>query len=411
MKDESTYKKAIQEKVDQVHFDYDAAGWESLSKQLPGKPFPLYGKVGIGLVAATLITLGIYFGNSTNEQESSLTANTETPINITKEEKQPEQTAIVATSEGAEEKDEQKKITLSSERKKQPEREKAQKLTDKVLAKSITKSVEPEHNETTLTQKSTTSEASEASLIKLDKSVLCVGDILIIELDYPLSKQQQLTLDGQLIADNVPILVEKAGVFELGLYTNEQLVDNKTIEVNESPNASFTLSKGNERFAEINYHFYAEKSNLVEYEWTINGERKAQSSELTETFKREGLARVSLRVKDLNGCSAQEVKDVDIQESFNLLSYDAFTPDGDGLNDAFIPKAIEANDLKFEMNIFTPSGNPLYSTTDYYQPWNGRRNNTGEKMPPGVYLWKVTIYDDENQPHLFSGQIRIIQLR
>ncbi len=408
MKDESTYKKAIQEKVDQVHFEYDAAGWEALSKQLPSKPFPLYGKMAIGIAAASLIVLGVYFGYSTNEQESDSTADTEALINITKEVKQSGQSEIVATSESLEEKEVQKKIVLVSEKREQPEQEKTQKLTDKVTAESDTKSVEPGPIETTLTPKPTT---SEASLIKLDKNVFCVGDKLIIDLDHPLGKQQKIKLDGKIITNNSPISLETAGVFKLGLYTDNQLVDNKTIEVNEAPNASFTATKGDERFAEINYHFYAKKSNLVKYEWTINGERKANASELTETFKREGIAKVSLSVRDLNGCSAQVIKEVNIQESFNLLSYDAFTPDGDGLNDAFIPKAIEANDLKFEMNIFTPSGNPLYSTTDYYQPWNGRKNNTGEKMPPGVYLWKVTVYDNENKPHLFSGQIRIIQLR
>ena len=63
------------------------------------------------------------------------------------------------------------------------------------------------------------------------------------------------------------------------------------------------------------------------------------------------------------------------------------------------------------MTIYTASGVELYTTNDYYQPWNGRRNNSGEKMTPGVYLWKISVYDDEQQPHPFSGQIKIVNLR
>jgi gliding motility-associated-like protein len=407
MKNESTYKKAIQDKVDQVHFEYDAAGWESLRKKLPRKPFPFYGKMAIGLAAVSLLTLGVYFGISTKEQKINSNTQTEAPIGINKQNQESAETTVVAESENLEKKKEPSKKEVTRKITEQPEQKVTKELPEKLEARTTNQSKTPQRNKII----TTSPPAFEASFISVEKNVICEGDEIVFDLDQTLSEKQHLTLGEQIIFENTPVFIDHAGIYELSLFTNDELTDKKIIKVNNAPSANFTIEKGEEKFAKINYIFRAEDNDLMTYEWTINGERKATSSEVIESFKRSGLVTVELTVKDLNGCSASEIKEINIKETFDLLSYDAFTPDGDGLNDAFIPKAIEANDLKFEMSIFTPSGSPLYTTTDYYQPWNGRRNNTGEKMPPGLYLWKVTAYDEDNQPHSFSGQIRIVQLR
>jgi CHU domain-containing protein len=63
------------------------------------------------------------------------------------------------------------------------------------------------------------------------------------------------------------------------------------------------------------------------------------------------------------------------------------------------------------MMIYSLSGQFLYSTTDFSKPWNGRRNNDGELMPVGTYLWKVNLYDDNNEIHPHNGQIKIVNFK
>ena len=65
----------------------------------------------------------------------------------------------------------------------------------------------------------------------------------------------------------------------------------------------------------------------------------------------------------------------------------AFTPNGDNLNEQFFisnPYAIE--DLTI-FEIFDSWGGKIFSTTDKFAHWDGTFN--GKVLNPGVYLWKV----------------------
>jgi gliding motility-associated-like protein len=69
---------------------------------------------------------------------------------------------------------------------------------------------------------------------------------------------------------------------------------------------------------------------------------------------------------------------------------EAFTPDGDGINDFFVIEGIEL----FENNnisIFNRWGNIVYETSDYQNDWNGNSTNSlnvgGEELPTGTYYY------------------------
>ncbi len=67
-----------------------------------------------------------------------------------------------------------------------------------------------------------------------------------------------------------------------------------------------------------------------------------------------------------------------------------FTPDGNGLNDMFIPfpyRYVKDIDLK----IYNRWGMQVFSTTDPEILWNGKVNNTGEELPDGVYYYTCIV--------------------
>lgn len=407
MKKESNYKQGIQDKVNQVEFDYNASDWNALSKQLPSKSFPVWTKIAIGTIIISIISLVVYFGI---QQDHTI------PKNVTevaaKNQRLPKDQVKDEAVQTNSTKEEQLPITekvAEKTIKKEAELEKTKSIVNNPTSDEKTVDTTPIKNDDSKGNKDTYLKKPEL-IVSFNK--VCVGESITLVTKPEMTNNQYITFNGKRIkTDDKKLTFEKSGANTIQLFENNEVLDEVIMEVYDRPVATFAAIKQDEEFSRINYLLEANTHTNAGYLWKINDLEVGNKQQVNHTFKRKGNAKVTLETYSSQGCTAISEQIVAIEESFDLLSYDAFTPDGDGLNDEFIPKALEANNLKFTMTIYTVSGIELYSTNDYYQPWNGRRNNNGEKMSPGVYLWKVSVYDDENQIHPFSGQIKIVKLR
>jgi gliding motility-associated-like protein len=68
----------------------------------------------------------------------------------------------------------------------------------------------------------------------------------------------------------------------------------------------------------------------------------------------------------------------------------AFTPNGDGLNDEF--SAFGQNICDFEMIIYDRWGEEVFHSHDLNEKWNGTYN--GKKAEDGVYSWLLWYKED-----------------
>ncbi len=85
---------------------------------------------------------------------------------------------------------------------------------------------------------------------------------------------------------------------------------------------------------------------------------------------------------------------------FNTLDNDsdieipnAFTPNGDGINDTWIIRGIENNRSSL-VQVFNRNGEKVFEGRVYANDWNGRKNN--KPLPAGVYFYKV--FHQKNYP-------------
>ena len=77
----------------------------------------------------------------------------------------------------------------------------------------------------------------------------------------------------------------------------------------------------------------------------------------------------------------------------------AFTPNGDGLNDDFLVKA--DNISNFRMLIYDRWGRLIFESTDLDQGWDGLIN--GQPAPVGTYVW-LAIYDVRAEDNSFKTE-------
>ena len=69
-------------------------------------------------------------------------------------------------------------------------------------------------------------------------------------------------------------------------------------------------------------------------------------------------------------------------------SPNAFSPNGDGINDLFAPILTDIDYETYEINIFNRWGDIVFKTNNYDESWDGTFK--GENLPQAVYTYKIT---------------------
>lgn len=117
---------------------------------------------------------------------------------------------------------------------------------------------------------------------------------------------------------------------------------------------------------------------------------------------------VVLTVTNNYGCVDDTTIEVVVMPEFTFYIPNAFTPNGDGLNDYFIGTGIGI--AKYEMWIFDRWGNLIYTCTDLNSPWDGTvMGKGGDLCQIDTYVWKVQITDVFDKRHKYIGDVSLIR--
>ncbi|GAO41164.1 hypothetical protein FPE01S_01_01760 [Flavihumibacter petaseus NBRC 106054] len=112
---------------------------------------------------------------------------------------------------------------------------------------------------------------------------------------------------------------------------------------------------------------------------------KWSTGETTPTILVDLPGKYQLNVIDSNACTA--VAEINVKDSTcpeHIFVPNAFSPNGDGLNDKL--KAIFQGDARnFQFSVFDRWGKKVYETTDIHKYWDGTVNGT--PMQQGTYVW------------------------
>lgn len=87
----------------------------------------------------------------------------------------------------------------------------------------------------------------------------------------------------------------------------------------------------------------------------------------------------------------------------------AFTPNGDGLNDFFSPIGLNLDKMELNMYIFDRWGGLIYRLDDLNKPWNGCFNNGSKPCMPGVYTWTLKLTETDGHEHQYKGIVSLIK--
>lgn len=107
---------------------------------------------------------------------------------------------------------------------------------------------------------------------------------------------------------------------------------------------------------------------------------------------------VKLSETDENSCFSEIVKQISIEENYNLMAPNAFIPlDIDSRNNRFMPRALVLRDVVFDLIIIDPkTSKVVFKSNSHENSWDGIDITTGELVPFNKsFIWKATLKNPE----------------
>jgi gliding motility-associated-like protein len=95
-----------------------------------------------------------------------------------------------------------------------------------------------------------------------------------------------------------------------------------------------------------------------------------------------------------------------VPDGCGLVLPNAFSPNGDGLNDIFrikYPFAVKV----FRLAVYNRLGEKIFETSDMAQGWDGTFK--GIKQPMGVYIWIIQLTSLNNIKQTVKGTVTLLK--
>ena len=211
---------------------------------------------------------------------------------------------------------------------------------------------------------------------------------------------------------------QRAGIYDVYLSITSPLgcfVDTtfrQLVDVRESPIADFEYSPAQPTpaFPDVQILDRSQGSDAQRYFVSEpNGDVlfTAPGPDMAYRLRDTNLLRVTQVVTHPSGCLDTITKDLRMYLLNIFNAPNAFTPNGDGLNDEWIPKGDFGGVTGYQLRIWNRWGEKIYETDDYVQGWNG--THQGKDSPAGGYLWNVTFTNAMGDEERYKGGVVLIR--
>ena len=206
-----------------------------------------------------------------------------------------------------------------------------------------------------------------------------------------------------------------AGLFSVSLSVNNtdrcagSVLQSNLIQVNPNPeaNASADPYLTTLDTPEINFFNQSISDSTIQYYiWTFGDGDTSHLENPSHIYQAAGDYTVQLFIETVNGCLGDTTLYVALTEEVRLFIPNAFTPNGDGLNDVFEIKGTPVAD--FNLYIFDRWGGQIFSTHNYEEKWDGN-NTAGDPVPAGTYVYQISGTDYLLRPLSFKGTVTVVR--
>ncbi|MBS1648035.1 MAG: gliding motility-associated C-terminal domain-containing protein, partial [Bacteroidetes bacterium] len=149
-------------------------------------------------------------------------------------------------------------------------------------------------------------------------------------------------------------------------------------------------------------------AGLSSYHWTFGDGGSSALMNPGHLYNEQGNYQVTLAVATASGCMDTITKTVIIKDDYVFYVPNAFTPNGDNLNDLFLP--IASGIKTYKLYIYDRWGNLTFYSEDLTKGWDGTYMAKGsEVVQEDVYVWKIEATDHQDKARHLAGTVTLIK--
>lgn len=148
--------------------------------------------------------------------------------------------------------------------------------------------------------------------------------------------------------------------------------------------------------------------DIVSWDWDFgDGIGFSDEQNPLYAYPDTGTFPVRLIVSNSDRCKDTVENPIKSFPPFNFYIPNAFTPDGDGINDSF--SGVGEGFLNYEMTIFNRWGEEIFYTSAYEDKWGKGPRGTLDRIPIDVYAYKIIITLPSLEREEYIGRVAVIR--
>jgi large repetitive protein len=182
---------------------------------------------------------------------------------------------------------------------------------------------------------------------------------------------------------------------------------NTTVQVYNVPQAAFNHNYETETYiiGESDLQINNTTVGGTNYFWSFGTSDSSVAFEPTHIYTTPGEYAIDLITINQNGCIHRTSKEITVRNRELLYLPNAFTPNGDNMNDYF--SLHYSNISSVSVSIFNRWGQKIFTSEDRDFKWDGTFN--GNPVEMGVYVYKVRATGEAGKEHTKIGSVTIVR--
>jgi len=182
------------------------------------------------------------------------------------------------------------------------------------------------------------------------------------------------------------------------------------------PGPDFSWDPNEVSFIEnfVNFYSTSASGSIVAQYWDFGdmvnnpGTNSSTIKNPSHEYSAIGNYPVTIVQTNVWGCTDTLIKVLSVIEDFTMYIPNAFSPNGDGINDIFQPKGMGWKPDQYEFLIYDRWGTLIFKTNDYTKGWDGTIRGT--LLPTDVYVYKVKATSSAHSSRKeFAGHVTLMK--
>lgn len=257
------------------------------------------------------------------------------------------------------------------------------------------------------------------------------SDSIFVKVDKPFVAE---VMNDTIVCPGSVLNLSATGGDTYSWFNNNQLLsENATFEITANSNSTYNVDIANTCFndeATVNIEVYDlpiidagndieievgktytlnptfEELNVVNFFWTSDKDYLPIYDEKSITFTPYENSWYALNVISIDNCLVSDSVNIFVKNIPDVLLPNAFSPNGDGVNDVVVPVLKGIQQLN-TFTVYNRYGKKVFQTNNSEVPWDGIYNN--QPLAMGVYVYFVNGVTFFNKPFSKKGNITLVK--